>query len=177
MMLGGRAAEELVIKDVTTGASNDIQRATSIARKMVTEWGMSKNIGTMHLGSSQEVFIGRDFQTQVNYSDAVAAKIDAEIKAILDEAHERAINILKENRDILDKMVKILFEKETIFANEVDELFGEGKAQEDKADIVKTDVDSSAESASDIAEGESKEEKPRQKKAEKKADKDNEPKE
>ena len=74
---------------------------------------MSKNIGTMHLGSSQEVFIGRDFQTQVNYSDAVAAKIDAEIKAILDEAHERAINILKENRDILDKMVKILFEKET----------------------------------------------------------------
>ena len=98
-------------------------------------------------------------------------------KAILDEAHERAINILKENRDILDKMVKILFEKETIFANEVDELFGEGKAQEDKTDIVKTDVDSSAESASDIAEGESKEEKPKQNKAKKKADGDNEPKE
>lgn len=177
MMLGGRAAEELVIKDVTTGASNDIQRATSIARKMVTEWGMSKNIGTMHLGSSQEVFIGRDFQTQVNYSDAVAAKIDAEIKAILDEAHERAINILKENRDILDKMVKILFEKETIFANEVDELFGEGKSEEDKADIVKTDGGKSEEGKSDIAEGENKEEKPKQNKAKKKADGDNEPKE
>ena len=131
----------------------------------------------MHLGSSQEVFIGRDFQTQVNYSDAVAAKIDAEIKAILDEAHERAINILKENRDILDKMVKILFEKETIFANEVDELFGEGNSEEDKTDIGKTDGGKSEEGKSDIAEGENKEEKPKQNKAEKKADGDNEPKE
>ena len=130
MMLGGRAAEEIVIKDISTGASNDIQRATAIARKMVTEWGMSKAIGTMNLGSSQEVFIGRDFQTQVNYSDEVAAQIDKEIKAILDEAYKRALKVLNDNRDVLDKMVKLLFEKETIFANEVDELFGETKAEE-----------------------------------------------
>ena len=80
MMLGGRAAEEIVIKDVSAGASNDIQRASKIARKMVTEWGMSDAIGNMYLGASEEVFLGRDYQTQLNYSDEMAAKIDAEIK-------------------------------------------------------------------------------------------------
>lgn len=80
MMLGGRAAEEIVIQDISTGASNDIQRATQLARKMVTEWGMSDSIGNMYLGSSEEVFLGRDYQTHLNYSEEVAAKIDEEVK-------------------------------------------------------------------------------------------------
>lgn len=80
MMLGGRAAEEIVIQDISTGASNDIQRATQLARKMVTEWGMSDSIGNMYLGSSEEVFLGRDYQSHLNYSEEVAAKIDEEVK-------------------------------------------------------------------------------------------------
>ena len=129
MMLGGRAAEEIVIKDISTGASNDIQRASAIARRMVTEWGMSKEIGNMYLGAAQEIFLGRDFQTQLNYSDTVAAKIDAEIKKILDECYERALKILHENRAILDKMVKLLFEKETLLEDEVNALFEEADGE------------------------------------------------
>ncbi len=125
MLLAGRAAEELVIKDVSTGASNDIQRASKMARKMVTEWGMSDTLGNMYLGASEEVFLGRDYQTQLNYSDEVAAKIDAEVKHILDEQYQVALNILKENRPIMDAMVKALYEKETIYEDEIDALFGE----------------------------------------------------
>ena len=123
MLLGGRAAEELVIKDVSAGASNDIQRASKIARKMVTEWGMSDKIGNLFLGSSEEVFIGRDYQTQLNYSDEMAAKIDAEIKRIVDEQYAVALSILRENRAVMDKMVKLLYEKETIYEAEIDALF------------------------------------------------------
>ena len=123
MLLAGRAAEEIVIKDISTGASNDIQRASKIARKMVTEWGMSEDIGTMYLGASEEVFLGRDYQTQLNYSDEVAAKIDEEVKRILDEQYEKALTILKENRRVMDDMVKVLYEKETIFEEEIDRLF------------------------------------------------------
>ena len=126
MMLGGRAAEELVIKDVSAGASNDIQRASKIARKMVTEWGMSDAIGNMYLGASEEVFLGRDYQTQLNYSDEMAAKIDAEIKSIIDTQYRKALSILREHRDIMDKMVKMLYEKETIYEDEIDSLFGDG---------------------------------------------------
>ena len=123
MLLAGRAAEEIVIKDISTGASNDIQRASKIARKMVTEWGMSEDIGTMYLGASEEVFLGRDYQTQLNYSDEVAAKIDEEVKRILDAQYEKALTILKENRRVMDDMVKVLYEKETIFEDEIDRLF------------------------------------------------------
>lgn len=125
MMLAGRAAEEIVIKDISTGASNDIQRASKIARKMVTEWGMSDTLGNMFLGASEEVFLGRDYQTQLNYSDEVAAKIDAEVKRILDEQYQVALGILRENRHIMDAMVKALYEKETIYEDEIDALFGE----------------------------------------------------
>ena len=125
MMLGGRAAEELVIQDISTGASNDIQRASQLARKMVTEWGMSSSIGNMYLGSSEEVFLGRDYQTHLNYSEEVAAKIDEEVKTIIDEQYQVAINILKENRSVMDAMVKALYEKETIYEDEIDALFGE----------------------------------------------------
>ena len=130
MLLGGRAAEDLVIKDISAGASNDIQRASKIARKMVTEWGMSSSIGNMYLGASEEVFLGRDYQTQLNYSDEMAAKIDAEIKAIIDTQYELALSILRENRTVMDKMVKLLYEKDTNYESEIDALFEPEKAEE-----------------------------------------------
>lgn len=129
MMLGGRVAEEVVIEDITTGASNDIQRASSIARKMVTEWGMSP-LGTIYLGNPEhEVFLGRDFNQQA-MSPETAAKVDAEMKSILDECYATAKRIITEHRELLDNMVKVLFAKETIFQNEVDMLF-EGKTPEE----------------------------------------------
>lgn len=132
-LLGGRAAEEIVIHDISTGASNDIQRASQIARKMVTEWGMSDSIGNMYLGASEEVFLGRDYQQQLNYSEEVAAKIDEEIKTIIDKQYQVALSILRENRDIMDAMVKALYEKETIYEDEIDALFGE---KNDNADSI-----------------------------------------
>lgn len=132
-LLGGRAAEEIVIHDISTGASNDIQRASQIARKMVTEWGMSDSIGNMYLGASEEVFLGRDYQQQLNYSEEVAAKIDEEIKTIVDKQYQVALSILRENRDIMDAMVKALYEKETIYEDEIDALFGE---ENDNADSI-----------------------------------------
>ncbi len=132
-LLGGRAAEEIVIHDISTGASNDIQRASQIARKMVTEWGMSDSIGNMYLGASEEVFLGRDYQQQLNYSEEVAAKIDEEIKTIIDKQYQVAMSILRENRDIMDAMVKALYEKETIYEDEIDALFGE---ENDNADSI-----------------------------------------
>lgn len=125
MMLGGRAAEEIVIKDISTGASNDIQRATQLARRMVTEWGMSDSIGNMYLGSSEEVFLGRDYQAHTMYSEEVAAKIDEEVKQIIDGQYQVALKILQDNRSIMDAMVKALYEKETIYEDEIDALFGE----------------------------------------------------
>ena len=130
MMLGGRAAEEIVIKDISTGASNDIQRATQLARRMVTEWGMSESIGNMYLGTSEEVFLGRDYQAHLTYSEEVAAKIDEEVKTIIDNQYQVALNILKENRSIMDAMVKALYEKETIYEDEINALFGQESSGE-----------------------------------------------
>ena len=130
MMLGGRAAEEIVIKDISTGASNDIQRATQLARRMVTEWGMSESIGNMYLGTSEEVFLGRDYQAHLTYSEEVAAKIDEEVKTIIDKQYQVAFNILKENRSIMDAMVKALYEKETIYEDEINALFGQESSGE-----------------------------------------------
>lgn len=136
MMLGGRAAEEIVIKDISTGASNDIQRASNIARKMVTEWGMSDVLGNMYLGSSQEVFLGRDYQTQLNYSDDVAAKIDEEVMRILDEQYQVALNILKKHRSVMDRMVKLLYDKETIYEEEIDKLFEADVEKPPQPDVI-----------------------------------------
>lgn len=130
MMLGGRAAEEIVIKDISTGASNDIERASNIAKKMVTQWGMSKAIGNMYLGGDKEVFLGRDYGTTHSYSDQLGGVIDSEIKMILDSCYEKALQILKDNRAIMDNMVKVLFEKETIYTEEVNMLF-EGKTADE----------------------------------------------
>ena len=157
MLLGGRAAEELVIKDVSAGASNDIQRASKIARKMVTEWGMSDKIGNLFLGSSEEVFIGRDYQTQLNYSDEMAAKIDAEIKRIVDEQYAVALSILRENRAVMDKMVKLLYEKETIYEAEIDALFApEAPESAETADTTAEEkpADNAAESGAEEASAE-----------------------
>lgn len=122
MLLGGRAAEDIVIHDISTGASNDIRRASDIARTMVTEWGMS-SLGNIYLGGSSEVFLGKDFSKQHNYSEQIAGKIDEEVKIIIDESYKQAKEILNNNRNIMDNMVRLLFEKETIYAEEVDMLF------------------------------------------------------
>ena len=135
MMLGGRAAEEIVIHDISTGASNDIQRATQIARSMVTEWGMSEAIGNIYLGGDKEVFLGKDFGATHTYSEELGGVIDVEIRKIIDGAYERALAILRENRVILDNMVKVLYAKQTIYTDEVNMLFDGKSAEEVIADI------------------------------------------
>ena len=119
MILGGRVAEELVIKDVTTGASNDLQKVSSIARRMVTEWGMSEKVGLISYGEGKPVFIGRQIGSTQEYSDTTAALIDEEVHRIISEQHERAVRILTENRAVLDNMARVLVERETIYNEEV----------------------------------------------------------
>ena len=127
MTLGGRVAEELVIKDISAGASGDIQAITKRARLMVTEWGMSEKLGPISYSSSQEVFIGRDMASHVNYSEDTASLIDEEINSIITTALEKARKLLSENRAILDNMARLLVERETIFSEEVDMLM-DGKS-------------------------------------------------
>ena len=113
-MLGGRVAEALVLEDISTGAQNDIERATKLARRMVTHYGMSKNLGPMTYGTDdEEVFIGRDFGRARNYSEQVAAAIDKEMRTIIDRAYQKAEEILTENMDKLHKVAEALLEKET----------------------------------------------------------------
>ncbi|MEW6472677.1 MAG: ATP-dependent zinc metalloprotease FtsH [Actinomycetota bacterium] len=120
MLLGGRTAEELIFTDPTTGAQNDIERATKIARSMVTEYGMSDTLGPMQFGQHHgEVFLGRDFASQPDYSDEVAAKIDAEVRRLIDKAHATALDILTTYRSVLDQMAEALMEKETLETEEV----------------------------------------------------------
>ncbi|MBO5776506.1 MAG: ATP-dependent zinc metalloprotease FtsH [Clostridia bacterium] len=127
MTMGGRAAEAIIIQDITTGASQDIKQATSIARSMVTEWGMSPALKNVYFGGEQEVFIGRDYQTQASYSDEVAALIDSEIRKIVDTAYDRAVTVITENVEKLHTMVALLYAHETIYGDEVD-LIMEGKS-------------------------------------------------
>ncbi len=131
-LMGGRAAEELVIEDYTTGAVGDLQQATNIARKMVTEWGMSEKVGTVFHGGSQEVFLGRDYQSQHSYSETVAAQIDTEIKRLIEEGHRAAVKVLSENRKILDTMARVLIECETIYSEEVEMIMNGATPEEVK---------------------------------------------
>ena len=108
MTMGGRLAEELYMEDISTGASNDIKQATDLARKMVTDWGMSDKFGFMNFSSEQEIFVGRDYQSKNNYSEKTQSEIDAEIKAILDYNYSRARKILKENSSIIKNREKRL---------------------------------------------------------------------
>ena len=122
MALGGRVAEELVIHDFSAGASGDIRQITNMARKMVTEWGMSEKVGPICYGSDGPVFLGRDFEERNSYSEATAATIDSEVRAIIERQYARAKKLLAENRSILDNMARVLVERETIYTAEVDML-------------------------------------------------------
>jgi cell division protease FtsH len=126
MLMGGRVAEEIVAGDVTTGAQNDIERATKVARQMVTEYGMSDTIGPRTLGQKPgEVFLGRDWGSTPDYSDAVAFEIDQEVRHLIDEAHDVALDVLTENRDKLDALAALLLDKETLNREEVEKFFGD----------------------------------------------------
>lgn len=122
--LGGRVAEEIVFHEPTTGASNDIEKATSMARKMVTEFGMSERIGAIKLGQSNgEVFLGRDMGHQRDYSEAVASIVDEEVRTLIEAAHDEAYAAINQNRDILDQLVLELLENETLNQHELAEIF------------------------------------------------------
>jgi cell division protease FtsH len=123
MLLGGRTAEELIFADPTTGAQNDIERATVVARQMVTEFGMSDVLGPMRFGQAQgEVFLGRDFQSTPDYSDDVASRIDDEVRFLIDGAHVAARDILETNRVVLEHLADALMEHETLEADQVQEI-------------------------------------------------------
>lgn len=130
MTLGGRVAEELIIKDISAGASGDIQAVSKRARLMVTEWGMSDKVGPISYASDKEIFIGRDMASHVTYSEEMAAVIDEEVQKIISSALEKARKLLGENKKLLDNMARLLVERETIFSEEVDMLM-EGKTVEE----------------------------------------------
>ena len=122
-LLGGRVAEQLTLDDISTGASNDIMRATEIARDMVTKYGFSEKIGTVNYSSGEEVFLGNDFTTHKNYSEEVARAIDAEVKDIIDKAYAEAERLLKENEAVLRRVAEALLLVETIDGEQFEELF------------------------------------------------------
>jgi cell division protease FtsH len=123
-MLGGNVAETIVFGDTTTGSSNDIEKATGLARAMVTQYGMSEKLGPLAFGKKEEmVFLGREISEQRNYSDEVAAKIDSEVREIIDNAFARAKEALTTHRAVLDRLATLLVEKETIESEEFESLF------------------------------------------------------
>ena len=126
--MGGRVAEEVVFHDPTTGASNDIEKATSIARKMVTEYGMSASVGSVKLGAgSGEVFLGRDMGHGRDYSEKLAERVDLEVRALIEQAHDEAWQVINDNRDILDRLATELLEKETLDHRQLAVIFTEVK--------------------------------------------------
>ena len=126
VLLGGRAAEEIALHHMTTGAGNDIERATELARKMVTEWGMSEKLGPLTFGKKDEqIFLGREIAQHKDYSEKTAVEIDDEVKKIVVEAYDTARNLLTENRDLLETLAKALLEKETMDGAEIDALIQE----------------------------------------------------
>lgn len=131
-LLGGRASEELIFKDVTTGGQNDLERATKLARKMICEYGMSEKIGPLAFGHKQDqVFLGRDFATTPDYSDKIAFEIDKEVKRLIEEAHEKAKKILTKERSKLEKIAKKLIEVETLEREELERLLGKAPQVEE----------------------------------------------
>lgn len=142
--LGGRVAEEMVFNDVTTGAHNDLERATKVARQMVTEFGMSDKLGPLTLGQKQDqVFLGRDFAAHPDYSQEIAYEIDKEIRRLVDEAYDKARRILEEKRAKLDEVARMLVEKETIERSELERLLEEKKIE---PEVVETPVEEKRES-------------------------------
>ena len=135
MTLGGRVAEELIIKDISAGASGDIQAVSKRARYMVSEWGMSDKVGPISYASDKEIFIGRDMASHVSYSEATAAIIDEEVQKIIMDALEKARKLLKEHKPLLDTMARVLVERETIFSEEVDMIM-DGKSADEVIDFM-----------------------------------------
>jgi cell division protease FtsH len=130
VLLGGRAAEEIALNHMTTGAGNDIERATNLARKMVTEWGMSEKLGPLTFGKKEEqIFLGREIAQHKDYSEKTAVEIDEEVKKIVTEAYYSAKSLLTKNHDLLEVFAKALLEKETMDGTEIDSLILEAEAK------------------------------------------------
>ncbi|HEX6196849.1 MAG TPA: ATP-dependent zinc metalloprotease FtsH [Jiangellaceae bacterium] len=130
-MMGGRAAEELVFHDPTTGAANDIDKATTLARRMVTQYGMTERLGAIKFGTdTAQPFLGREFGHERDYSEEVAAMVDEEVRKLIDTAHQEAYDIVVENRDVLDELVLQLLDKETLDKAQVEEIFAPIKQHE-----------------------------------------------
>ena len=123
MTLGGRAAEEVVFGEITTGAANDLEKATATAKQMIMRYGMSEELGPRTLGHDQSMpFLGRDFQQQADYSEEIARQIDDEIRRIIEDAHQRARGVLADKRELLDATAKIFIERETLERREFEAL-------------------------------------------------------
>ena len=145
-LLGGRAAEEIVFNTQSTGASNDFQQATKIARSMVTEYGMSDRLGPVQYEGNHTVFVGRDYGQKPAYSDQVAYEIDNEVRQLLNQAHEEAHRIINEHREQLNLIAEKLLEVETLEAAQIESLFKTGKMPEQVAKSEETDTPTSAQS-------------------------------
>jgi cell division protease FtsH len=130
-LLGGRAAEKIVLKDVSTGASNDLERATTIARNMITKYGMSEKIGPINYSDADEVFLGRDFTSRKNFSESLASEIDKEIKLVMETAFEKTEHLLTEHLDELHRVAEALLELETIDGTQFEQLFNDEKSLEE----------------------------------------------
>jgi cell division protease FtsH len=123
VLMGGRAAEEIALHHMTTGAGNDIERATELARKMVTVWGMSEKLGPLTFGKKDEqIFLGREIAQHKDYSEKTAVEIDEEVRRLVTEAYVESKGLLEKNYDILDAFAKTLLEKETMDSPEIDEM-------------------------------------------------------
>ena len=128
VLLSGRVSEEIVFNDVTSGAANDLERATQTARQMVTQLGMSDTLGLVKLGNKrEEIFLGRDISEDRNYSEEIAYSIDKEVKAIIDSCYETAKEILTSRRELMDKIANVLLEREVIDAEEFEKLMNESE--------------------------------------------------
>jgi cell division protease FtsH len=131
MLLGGRAAEELVLNHLTTGAGNDIERATELARKMVCEWGMSEAMGPLTFGKKDEqIFLGREIAQHRDYSEETARRIDEEVKKLVVNAHQKALDLLTRHRQTLDELARTLLDKETLDGAEIDRIVSDAVAAE-----------------------------------------------
>jgi cell division protease FtsH len=134
VLMGGRAAEEIIFNSKTTGAGNDIERATEIARKMVCEWGMSDKLGPVTFGKKDEqIFLGRDMASHKNYSESTAVEIDGEIRHIVDQSYARVLKLLEDNVEILHRLSLELVEKENLSGAEVEAIVNGAKCPETSA--------------------------------------------
>ena len=155
-LLGGRIAEELTFDSVTTGASNDLERSTAMARKMVCEWGMSDKLGPLSYGEKEgEVFLGRDYGHVKNYSEATAMAIDDEIRRIVEECYERTTEILSQHKDSLIIVSEALLERENMDGSEIKAMiFGAEEATEDETDQAAVSEEETAVAQDTVAPGE-----------------------